>query len=100
MPWVKGQSGNPGGRPRVVSGVRRRAQNVSDEMLDVLLDVARSSKASGKDRVTAAVRVLQVAGVPMTEDRTPPGDNGKKDPRPAADTEGLLQAATTTEGSA
>lgn len=72
MPWVKGQSGNPGGRPRIVQAQRRKAQNVADEMLDILIAVARNSE-KGSERSGAAVKVLQIAGVPFAAAGDPTG---------------------------
>lgn len=37
MPWVKGQSGNPGGRPGVPQGVRELAREKSVEAMRTLI---------------------------------------------------------------
>ena len=97
MPWAKGQSGNPGGRPRIVAGVRRTAQNVADEALQVLLAVMRNDDAPPASRASAAEKVLRIAGVPMSEDRAPEGDGPSPPLTPAASVEELEAAATTGE---
>lgn len=94
MPWVKGQSGNPGGRPRIVSGVRRTAQNAADEALEILLAVMRDEKAQGATRASAAEKVLRIAGVPMSEEKAPE-DPGASAPLTTAATADDLEAAAT-----
>ena len=40
--WVKGKSGNPGGRPKIVEGLRQRALKAVDEtVLDAWIDECR-----------------------------------------------------------
>lgn len=55
--FVKGQSGNPGGRPKAEIDLRALARTYTKEALDTLLKVMR---AGDKDsaRVAAAVAVL------------------------------------------
>lgn len=66
MPWKKGQSGNPGGRPKVVHEARTKAQLHVKEMLDILIEVARKGEGvNGTGRASAAGKVLAIAGVPM-----------------------------------
>lgn len=59
MPFQKGQSGNPGGRPKKAFTVRKNAQKYSDEMLRILVDIARNAKSEDKDRIAAATKVLE-----------------------------------------
>lgn len=42
MPWVKGQSGNAGGRPRVAAIVKEAAQAYGLEAIDKLAELMRS----------------------------------------------------------
>lgn len=54
--------------------MRKRAQAVSKEMLDVLIEVARNGEGpNGTGRAPAAAKVLGIAGVPLAapEDLTP-----------------------------
>lgn len=48
MPFVKGQSGNPGGRPREDAEVKALARAAGPEAIDKLLELMR-----GDDRRTA-----------------------------------------------
>lgn len=79
MPWVKGQSGNPGGRPRIVQGIRRKAQNDSEDAYAVLKKLM--SCENEKTALSAAISVLKIAGVPMSEDKAP--DAPEPQPTPA-----------------
>lgn len=90
MPFVKGQSANPGGRPRIVQSVRRRAQGHMEEALDVALEVMRKGE-KGTERLTAAVKVLQIAGVPFTADGATEAEPAK--PLTPSATEAELEAA-------
>lgn len=57
MTWAKGQSGNPGGRPKSHGELRALALSHAPEMLEILLKIARESKDE-KARVSAADKVL------------------------------------------
>lgn len=52
-----GQSGNPGGRPKHVTHVRELARKYTEEAIEALVDVCRSSK-SDSARVAAATSLL------------------------------------------
>ena len=59
--WVKGQSGNPGGRPRMTEDMRdmqERARAVGPEAIDILLSIARDEGAPPSARVSAASSIL------------------------------------------
>lgn len=95
MPWKPGESGNPGGRPRLAQGIRRRAQNDADEAYEVLLSVMRGAEKSS-ERATAAKTILQLAGAAMSEDKTQPPPEDKP-LTPSASTEDLMAAASKGE---
>ena len=44
MKWVKGMSGNPGGRPKLEVSIRDLAQQNSMEALETLVQVMRTGK--------------------------------------------------------
>lgn len=60
MPFRKGQSGNPSGRPKALADWRRsdEAARLRDLAYDVLEQCVKSKKAMWKDRVTAASILL------------------------------------------
>ena len=57
MPWQKGQSGNPGGRPVGCGEIRQLARAHTNTALETLLEVAKSGKSESA-RVAAAVALL------------------------------------------
>ena len=57
MPWVKGQSGNPGGRPKVVGEVRDLAREQTGTAIATLTDICRNGRSESA-RVAAAVALL------------------------------------------
>lgn len=62
-PFPKGVSGNPGGRPRVVSEFRDKCRAYSDEALETLLEVMRSkSTNTTMPAKVSAVRTLLAYG--------------------------------------
>jgi hypothetical protein len=56
--FVKGKSGNPGGRPIMPPELREAAKAKTVEALDVLAAVMRDDKAPPAARVSAAVAIL------------------------------------------
>ena len=74
--WAKGVSGNPGGRPRIAKTIRADAQV---DAPDAYAEIKRIMREGDKDaaRLAAAVKVLQIAGVPMSEDKAPEPEQDK-----------------------
>jgi len=58
MPFVKGKSGNPGGRPKVVGEVQALAREISEEAISALRDIVRDKKAPPAARCVAANSIL------------------------------------------
>src|SRR5262245_41799636 len=56
--WVKGQSGNPAGRPKEVGHVRELAKQYTAAAIDTLVKVMEDEKAPPSARVGAAEAIL------------------------------------------
>ncbi len=56
--WTKGESGNPGGRPREVGELRALARERTQEALDTLAAVMADPTATAGARVAAACAIL------------------------------------------
>lgn len=56
--FLKGQSGNPGGRPRVIMAVRDQAQQHGEEAISVLASIMRDCEAPPSARISAASEIL------------------------------------------
>lgn len=56
--FVKGQSGNPGGRPSGFGEIRQIARSHTEEAILTLLTIMRSAKAPANARVAAANAIL------------------------------------------
>ena len=59
--FQKGQSGNPGGRPKIPRDVKEAARAMSIEALDTLGEIMRDPKQTGAARVAAANSILDRA---------------------------------------
>lgn len=57
-PFKKGQSGNPGGRPKVERDIKWAFREHSKDAMETLLDICRDKKASTTARVSAAQTIL------------------------------------------
>lgn len=74
MTWKAGQSGNPGGRPKVVSAVREKAQGVSEEGVDELIGIMRTATRKEWGFKLAAIKeLLRLAGCGGTVPDEPGG---------------------------
>jgi Family of unknown function (DUF5681) len=58
MPFEKGKSGNPGGRPKVVGEVQALAREYTKEAVETLRDILLDKKAPPAARVAAANSIL------------------------------------------
>jgi hypothetical protein len=57
-PFKKGQSGNPGGRPKVVAEVKELARAHTGEAIETLVSIMKNPKAAPAARVSAANSLL------------------------------------------
>jgi hypothetical protein len=60
-PFEPGQSGNPGGRPKVIAEVRDLARAYTVEAIEALAGITRDLDASAPARVAAATALLDRA---------------------------------------
>ena len=58
MAFAKGTSGNPGGRPKVVGGIRDLAREHSADAIRTLAGIMNSPKEDARARVAAANSLL------------------------------------------
>lgn len=58
MPFAKGQSGNPGGRPKLVGKVRELAQEKGEAALRLLIEIMENTNEPTETRIKAAEKVL------------------------------------------
>jgi hypothetical protein len=58
MPFQKGQSGNPGGKPKAIVEVMAVAQANSALAISTLAEIARNKKQPAAARVAASVAIL------------------------------------------
>lgn len=58
VPFPRGKSGNPGGRPKGDIELRRAARERTAEALETLINIMRNGKAASAARVSAAQAIL------------------------------------------
>jgi hypothetical protein len=58
MPFKKGQSGNPGGRPKVVAEIKELARAHTGKAIETLVSIMDNPKAAPAARVSAANALL------------------------------------------
>ena len=56
--WVKGQSGNPGGRPKQIGEVRDLAREHTEEAIGTLVGIMQDEGAPASARLQAAQAIL------------------------------------------
>jgi hypothetical protein len=57
-PWAKGESGNPGGRPKMERTILELAREHTEDAMRTLIDIAKDRKAPPSARVGAAQAIL------------------------------------------
>jgi hypothetical protein len=93
--FQKGQSGNPGGRPKILGDVQELARQHTPEAIETLAAIMRDKKAPPAARATAANALLDRA-----YGRPPQTVNAKvssRPPREMSDAELLAIAASEAE---
>jgi hypothetical protein len=57
-PWKPGQSGNPGGRPKMPPELKEMLKKVAPELFQVAIDIAKDKKSKNTDRLRATELLL------------------------------------------
>lgn len=58
MPFAKGKSGNPGGRPKDVFGLRDLAREHTPVAIATLVKIMKNEKAPAQARISASIALL------------------------------------------
>lgn len=67
-PWKKGESGNPGGRPKGVQDLQALARTFTEDAINALGEIVRNKKAPQSARVSASAVLLERGwGKPLAE---------------------------------
>lgn len=66
-PFLPGQSGNKGGRPKELDGLRALIREQGPKLVETLIDIALSEAADDKDRIKASEVLMSYGyGKPTT----------------------------------
>jgi hypothetical protein len=94
--WKPGETGNEGGRPKIATEIRDLAKLDAPDAYRAVKDIM--ADPDNKQRLAAALAILKVAGVPMSEDKA---QGGQEASQPVLDRdmsdEDLMQAAAKGE---
>jgi hypothetical protein len=81
--WLKGQSANPGGRPRIVSDVQNLAREQTAAAIETLTSIMQNAKSHPQARVAACRELLDRGyGKPLQQSEVTNIEPGS---RPASD---------------
>lgn len=78
--FMKGASGNPGGRPKKAEEVRELAKNVSMKAMQTVIKIMNDEDQKTADRLAAARVVLSAGGVMIQQTKAVQDAKDKEDP--------------------